>query len=160
MAVAGGAMPALRVKLKDGTPVAEHSESRPLTAIQQDMEAAEATLRSGLSVWVPSIKFGDLRARMALQGALANVPPRQSVSPGTSGWGSQYLQLDDSPEAEGPPVYDNRTCAQRHDEEFQALKMEVELLGRRLERLESKLAQEQKVRVDLEAKLGHWEADS
>lgn len=57
-----------------------------------------------------------------------------------------------------PP--DTRTCAQRHDEEFQALKMEVELLGRRLEKLEGKLAQELRIRTDLEAKLARWEADS
>lgn len=148
MAVAGGTMPANMIKLQDGIPVVKHRENRPSEVLHHDIEAAEAILRSGLTAWVPSTLFLQLRERMAPQGAIANVPPRS------------YRQFDDSLEAEGPPVYDSRTCAERHDAKLDALKMEIELQGRRLEKIEGKLAQERRVRADLEAKLARWEVDS
>jgi hypothetical protein len=61
--------------------------------------------------------------------------------------------FDDTEAAVGPSIYDHRTCDQRHDAQLQALKLEVELQGKYISRLSSRLA-------SLEAKLASWEGDS
>lgn len=154
MAVAGGTMPANMIKLQDGVPVVKHRENRPSEVLQHDLEAAESLLRSGLTAWVPAALFLELRERMAPQGALAETPKRP------------YIQFDDTDQAVGLPVYTG-TCAERHDAELDALKMALDLVVRRLQDVERKLAAERRWVIklsqqveELEKLAERWTADS
>lgn len=55
-----------------------------------------------------------------------------------------YFQRDDTAEAEGPPVYETGACAERHDAQMDALRMQLELTDRRLQEVERKLAAERR----------------
>lgn len=64
MAISGGAMPAALVQMRDGRPAVVRSESRQGDVLVEDLEIAETELLSGVSVWIPSRLFLQLRDQM------------------------------------------------------------------------------------------------